>query len=176
MKNTNDYIEINSVCTLLLNKGYAEGHPNAQLPGFSKRMLNLINDLPPVNTGAPLAATLLLKKIPSYGVDIIVKDWLVYIIDLCANGNPGYLQLIYKKLLTGINNFKYHGMGIPKNYEITAEDFALVFPKEFPIINNPKIAEKYSKMWDEQKCDRNHPNGIDNKVDTAEYWLEVMEK
>lgn len=175
IKPKNEIDEIKTAAIILLSKGFIEDKQYNQ-----SYILNTINelsiDLPKVEKGDSLASTILLIKVPSYGVKIIPPDWLIYLIDICADGNPGFLQLIYKELLSFINNACYAGTGIPENYKIRAIDFANCFSTDYPIIKDPKIYAKYSKLWDEQKRKTTKNFEPDNLCDIAEYWLEVMEK
>ena len=150
----------------LLSRGYKIEHPG-------KSYIDP-KPLPAIEKGSTIAANIFLIKMPAYGININTPDWLIYLIDLCAGGSPGFIQLIYKELLVFINNSKFKGNGIPKGYTITTADFASCFAVEFPITLNPRIYEKYSKQWDEQKIERSTPISSDNACDSAEYWTSVM--
>lgn len=162
-----EYKETAKIAAILLASGFNLDRPDVKLFGD-------IPPLPKVEIGSSIAANILLGKIPNYGVKLIPPDWLIYLIEVCADGRPGFIQLIYKELLEDINNTKYDGMGIPENYAITATDFVHCYRIKYPIILNPEIDEKYSKMWDAQKRETRSSFESDNLCDTKEYWLEVM--
>ena len=165
-----EYEQTKAAAMRLLIEGYRETHPvNSYL--FADSL-----SLPKIEKGSSMAGNILKYKIPAYGVKIDPADWLIYLIDVCAGSNPGYIQLIYKGLLEFINNSKFKGRGIPANYKITAEDFSNCFAVEFPIILNPKIEQHYANLWDLQKCTHDKINMSDNMCDTPEYWMCVMSK
>ena len=115
---------------------------------------------------------MILKKFEVFGIDIILPDMLLLILNICVNNNPGQFQVVLKDLLCDIKSRKGP---IPKRYVITANDFTMCFPFEFPIIESPVVNEKYEKLWDAQK---NLNAGVlenDNLCDTPEWWKEVME-
>lgn len=116
---------------------------------------------------------MLSKKFKSFGVDIVLPDPLVLILDLCCDSNPGQVQIILKDLLNDIK--KRSGKPIPKGYVITSTDFSMCFPISFPITAIEHINKKYMKLWDKQKRETKNVLESDNKCDTAEWWLEVME-
>ena len=191
MLNTNDneYKTTEYLASFLLLCGhYKENKTNAAITSAIRNLIEYINPslktqsideitkLPIIEKGSLLAGNIMLFKIPAYGVKIKPPDWLVYMIDICSGGNPGFIQLMYKELLVYINNSKYTGTGIPENYIITAKDFAECFPHKYPIMIDPEIYEKYFKLWDEQKIKTTNILQPDNMVDTPEYWLEVMYK
>ena len=165
-----EYEQTRIVAMRLLAEGYREAHPaNSYL--FADSL-----GLPKIEKGSSMAGNIMKFKIPAYGVKIDPPDWLIYLIDICAGSNPGYIQLIYKGLLDFINKSKFKGQGIPANYKITAEDFSQCFAIEFPIILNPKIEDHYSKLWDLQKRKPDKTNMSDNMCDTTEYWTSVIMK
>lgn len=114
---------------------------------------------------------ILLKKFEVFGVDIVLPDPLLMILDICCESNPGQVQIILKDLL---NDIKKRRGNIPKGYVIASMDFSLCFPSNFPITEIEHINKKYMKLWDEQKKEKNGTFDSDNKCDTAEWWLEVM--
>ena len=116
---------------------------------------------------------MLLKKFEVFGVDIILPDTLLMILDICCESNPGQVQIILKDLLNSIK--KRTGKPIPKGYVITSNDFSSCFSKDFPITAIEHINKKYMKLWDGQKKEKAGRFDSDNKCDTAEWWLEVME-
>ena len=116
---------------------------------------------------------ILLKKFKAFNIDIILPDPLLLILDVCCESNPGQVQIILKDLLNDIK--KRSGKPIPKGYVITSTDFSMCFPTSFPITEIDHINEKYMKLWDEQKRETKNILESDNKCDTAEWWLEVME-
>jgi hypothetical protein len=118
-------------------------------------------------------ARMLLKKFEVFGVDIILPDLLILILDMCTESNPGQTQIILKDLLESIK--KHSGKPIPKGYTVSSMDFSLCFPNSFPITEIDYINDKYMKMWDGQKREVKNILESDNKCDTPEWWLEVME-
>ena len=113
---------------------------------------------------------ILMKKLAAVGVDVVIPDPLLVMIDLCCNSNPGISQLMLKDILLSIKNRKGP---VPKGYVITTDDFSLCYPNRFPVIEYPDINKKFEEMWDSQKI---FIGGKErNSCDTAEWWLEVME-
>lgn len=171
----NTYDEINKTKQLasiiFMNAIEEESGPN-EIFKILKHGLPKLN-LPKIEKTSSITSRLILIKIPSYGVKVINPDWLIYLIDLCGEGNPGYIQLIYKELLEYINDKIFNKQGIDENYKITTDDFSKCFIN-YPIISDPKINKKYSLMWDNQKKKHYKSFESDNLVDTPEYWLEVM--
>lgn len=115
------------------------------------------------------AAQILIRKMDAMnilGVDFIMPDNLVLIIDVCTGSNPGLSQIVLKELLESIVAHK--GL-IGKHYLITPTDFSDAFEK-FPIIDDSN-REEWEKKWDAQK----DKNGY-NLVDTLGYWKDVMKE
>jgi hypothetical protein len=113
------------------------------------------------------------KKFEVFNIDIVLPDELLAIITTCTNSNPGQSQIILKYILDDIKNRKGP---IPKGYVITTNDFSNAFNSDFPILHEFKyMNEKFQKLWDEQKIPR-ATSWSDNKCDTPEWWLEVMEE
>ena len=163
------------LAAVLLAKGCQEDKDYNTL-NLVNVMADMLPELPKVQPKDSLASRMMLIKVPWYGVKITPPDWLIYMIDVCAGDHPGFMQLIYKELLTFINNSCYAGTGIPENYKIRAIDFINCFRNAYPILLDPSVYDKYSKMWDEQKKERENSAGSDNKCDTKEYWMEVIYK
>lgn len=114
------------------------------------------------------------KKFDIFGIDIVLPDELIAIIDVCTNSNPGQSQILIKYLL---ENIKSRKGPIPKGYVVTAEDFAFTFQRRFPILHEySDLNEKFQKLWDAQKKERINVFDSDNKCDTPKWWLEVMEE
>lgn len=114
------------------------------------------------------------KKFDVFGIDIVLPDPLLLILNICVENNPGQFQIVLKDLL---NHIKKRKGPIPKGYVITSEDFSFCFMTDFPIIAIPKINDKYLKLWDGQKYvdmkDKNRNRY--NACDTPKWWKEVME-
>lgn len=165
-----EYEQALMLATYFLAYGYAQD--NQLVKDDLTRFFNF-DAIPNIIKGSSIAANIFLIKMPSHGLKITTPDWLIYLIETCANGLPGFMQLIYKELLVSINKIRFNNLGIPENYCITADDFAWCFPDEFPIIENPVIMNKYEKLWDDQKLKKHKPLQSDNICDTNEYWLEV---
>lgn len=116
-------------------------------------------------------AKILLKKFEVFGIKIHLPIYLLIILAICVNENPGQVQIVLKDLLLNIKSRKGP---IPEGYIIKADDFAYCF-EQMPLMENPEINEKYHKLWDAQKkSDVEFPES-DNLCDTPEWWLEVME-
>ena len=140
------------LATICLIKG--SGNSKISFPLLDRDFnlpLNEIPDLPPIEKGKSIAANLFLIKFPGHGLTINTPDWFIHLIDICSNGNPGYMQLMYKEILENINKIKFDNTGIPEGYTITTTDFAYCYPIKFPIVLDPEIGEKYSNLWDQQK-------------------------
>lgn len=116
-------------------------------------------------------AKILLKKFEAFNIKIHLPVHLLMILSLCTNENPGQVQIVLKDLLLTI---KARKGPIPSGYVITTEDFSLAFPFSFPIMDIPKINEKYNKLWEDQKFIDMKTNYRENACDTIEYWKEVM--
>lgn len=116
---------------------------------------------------------MIIKKFDVFGINIVLPDMLLLILAICTDCNPGQFQIILKDLL---NSIKKRKGPIPDGYVITTEDFGFCFLTDFPIIEIPKIYDKYLKLWDGQKKPGEHkPWETDNLCDTPEWWKEVME-
>ena len=114
------------------------------------------------------------KKFDVFGINIVLPDELLAILTLCTNSNPGQSQLLLKYLLDNIKNRKGP---IPKGYVITADDFTHAFTMRFPILHEfDDLNKKFEKLWNEQKKEKHKEWESDNKCDTPEWWLEVMEE
>jgi hypothetical protein len=114
------------------------------------------------------------KKFDVFGIDVVLPDELLAIITICTNSNPGQSQIVLKYLLDDIKKRKGP---IPKGYVVTTEDFTFAFPTRFPILHEFKdLNEQFQKLWDAQKKEKTHAFDNDNKCDTPEWWLEVMEE
>ena len=112
------------------------------------------------------------KKFDIFGINIVLPDELLAIITTCTNSNPGQSQILLKYLL---DNIKKRKGPIPKGYVVKADDFALTFETRFPILHEfDDLNKKFQKLWDAQKKENVLPFG-DNRCDTPEWWLEVME-
>lgn len=113
------------------------------------------------------------KKFEVFGIDIVLPDELLAIITICTNSNPGQGQILLKYILDDIKNRKGP---IPKGYVVKSEDFVNAFESKFPILHQFKaLNTKFQKLWDAQKKPSVLPFETDNKCDTPEWWLEVME-
>lgn len=113
----------------------------------------------------------ILKKFKVFDIQIHLPIYLLMILSLCTNENPGQAQIILKDLLLSIKSKKG---SIPNGYVITSNDFSLAFPFSFPIMEIPEINKKYEKLWNEQKRKKENPLELDNLCDTVEWWKEVM--
>lgn len=167
---TKEYEDTIALAAFLMKKAHED-----ELP-YESTNANKIPDLPKIDATNSITGMLLLKKVPSYGIKINTPDWFMYLIELCSGGNPGFIQLMYKEVLLSINEKVFNNKGIPADYTIKLKDFADCYPKEFPIILKPDIFDKYEKMWDAQKIKPQKNLTPDNRVDTLEYWLEVVAK
>ena len=114
----------------------------------------------------------ILKKFKTFGIDIVLPDMLLLILNVCVENNPGQFQIILKDLL---NNIKQRKGPIPAGYIVTAMDFSMCFPMSFPIIDIQNVYKKYMDLWDKQKKSSvTSPFESDNLCDTPEWWKEVM--
>lgn len=109
-------------------------------------------------------AKILDKKFNVFGIDVVLPDPLIIILELCTEANPGQSQVILKDLLSNTN--------IKHGYTVTAADFASVFKDSFPITAISEIDAIYHKLWEEQKSP--YPKGPENLVDTVGYWEEIF--
>lgn len=112
--------------------------------------------------------SILLKKFKVFNIDIVLPDELLILLTLCSDCNPGLVQAILMDLL---ENIKDKNGPIPKGYIITAHDFALAFPNEFPIIKDETILNKYIKKYDTEIKRRGY-----SLCDTPDFWLKYMEE
>lgn len=112
------------------------------------------------------------KKFKVFGIDIVLPDPLMIILDLCVNGNPGQVQIVIKDLL---NSIKKRKGPIPAGYVVTSDDFSHCFMTEFPIMEIPKVNAKYESLWIGQKIESETDKRSYNLCDTAEWWKEIME-
>ena len=108
------------------------------------------------------------KKFEVFNIDIKLPSYLLVILDICSESNPGLVQVILMDLLEDIKNRKGP---IPKGYEVSPDDFSYAFPMKFPIITDKEIYNKYLEKFDREV---KTPNG--NLCDTPEWWLKVMEE
>ena len=166
-----EYNETVKFAKVFLAKGYQLEHPE-----FDSHLLKYIPEFPEIKPGDSIVGNIFLLKFPSYGLKVNTPDWLIYLLDICTGGQPGFVQMIYKELLDFINKSKFDNKGIEENYTITTEDFSNCFAVEFPILINPILYKRYEEMWDNQKIKEKTFPASDNRCDTAEYWLEVMKK
>lgn len=117
------------------------------------------------------------QKLDAVGIKVIIPDLIYLILATCCNSNPGSIQVMVKELLMQV---KENNEGkIPEGYVVTALDFAITHPMSFPYFHIPSIEKKYHQLWTEQKQPlRNNTLSSfssDNKCDTAEWWLEIIE-
>lgn len=113
----------------------------------------------------------LMKKFEVFGIDIVLPDLLLLILNVCTGNNPGQIQIVLKELL---NSIKSKNGPIKPGYVITTSDFITCFPSKFPITGIPEIDAKYESLWIGQKIKR-ESGCSDNLCDTIEWWMEVME-
>ena len=113
---------------------------------------------------------IILNKFNDFGIDIVLPDFLLSILCICSNSNPGVFQVMLKDLL---NSIKRRIGSIPKGYVISTLDFALWSLDSFPLIDIPENEKKYYRLWNEQKVLKD--NNSYNLCDTVEWWKEVME-
>lgn len=115
-------------------------------------------------------------KLNIAGVKIKFNNISKIIFHLCSGGNPGFLQIIVKEFLMKLKEL----YNLEEEREISPLDFAYVYPNEFPIVSNN--VKEWEKKWGEQKITRDKAIYIlgkdeippDNKVDTVEYWKELI--
>lgn len=115
-------------------------------------------------------------KLNIVGVKIKFNNISKIIFYLCSGGHPGFLQIIVKEFLMKLKEL----YNLEEEREISPLDFAYAYFKEFPIVSNNM--EEWEKKWHEQKISRGEYVHIfgkdeippDNKVDTVEYWRELI--
>lgn len=115
-------------------------------------------------------------KLNIVGVKIKFNNISKIIFNLCSGGHPGFLQIIVKEFLMKLKEL----YNLEEEREISPLDFAYVYPNEFPIVSNNM--KEWEKKWHEQKITRDKAIHIfgkdeippDNKVDTVEYWRELI--
>lgn len=115
-------------------------------------------------------------KLNIVGVKIKFNNISKIIFHLCSGGHPGFLQIIVKEFLMKLKEL----YNLEEEREISPLDFAYVYPNELPIVSNNM--KEWEKKWGEQKITRDKAIHIfgkdeippDNKVDTVEYWRELI--
>lgn len=150
-----EIIEIKELCSKVLTKWVMTNGKK----DFTKHDEDIIREFIP---------SILLKKFKVFNIDIVLPDELLILLMLCSDGNPGLVQAILMDLLESI---KDKNGPIPKGYIITAHDFALAFPNEFPIIKDETILNKYIEKYDTKIKRREY-----NLCDTPDFWLKYMEE
>lgn len=113
----------------------------------------------------------ILKKFEVFNINIVLPDMLLFILNICVEGNPGQFQIVLKDLL---NSIKKKKGPIPEGYIVTTDDFSMCFMTNFPIMSIPQINTKYESLWIGQKIQTENPFESDNLCDTPEWWKEVM--
>jgi len=116
---------------------------------------------------------IVLDKLEKTGIDVVIPDMILMILDICCLGNPGVIQLMTKELLMDIKTRQ--GGSIPKGYVVTADDFVNAYGDAFPLLSLPATEEKYHKLWEAQKKERLSSNlESDNQCDIPEWWQEIL--
>jgi len=118
----------------------------------------------------PISITL--RKLEVFGIDVVIPDMILMILDICAQGNPAIIQLMTKELLMDVK--ANQGGSIPKGYIITGEDFARLHGDSYPILDLPEFKEKYHTLWQAQKREQNKAFDSDNQCDSPEWWQEIL--
>jgi len=113
-----------------------------------------------------------LRKLEVFGIDVVIPDMILMILDICAQGNPAIIQLMTKELLMDVK--ANQGGSIPKGYIVTGEDFARLHGDSYPILDLPGFEEKYRTLWQAQKRERNKTFDSDNQCDSPEWWQEIL--
>lgn len=156
--NTKEQMEL---CTNALVNLFAEEH-------FG----NSTNEHDPEITGL-FPICIVLDKLEKCGIDVVIPDMILMILDICCLGNPGVIQLMTKELLMDIKTRQ--GGSIPKGYVVTADDFVNAYGDAFPLLSLPATEEKYHKLWEAQKKERLSSNlESDNQCDIPEWWQEIL--
>ena len=106
-------------------------------------------------------AKMIRSKFKVLRIPLDIPDYLLAIIEMCTNYNPGVSQVMLKEILSNIKDLK-------QNYSITTEDFSRTY-EEFPIVDNPKWESHFNELWDKQKS-----SDGSNLCDTREWWMEVF--
>lgn len=106
----------------------------------------------------------------------IVPDGLIVYCINCAEGNPGIAQLILKEILSSnkrtVKSCIKNGTSLPIELHKMAK-VTTVLGQVHPFMSIPEVYDYYSKLWLEQKV-TSREGRTDNKVNTAEYWEEVL--
>lgn len=110
----------------------------------------------------------LIKRLHAMHFDIELPASLLLMLAVCSDGNPAYVQLIFKELLMSIR--KTLNKPIPLDYTITSKDFVDCFVNTFPAVSIPEIKARYDNAWATQKSSSGY-----NACDTREYWAEAFE-
>lgn len=90
------------------------------------------------------------------------------IIDLMSGSNPGIALVMQYYLLEELAKQRGGKLKLPLN--ITAIDFANIFPIFYQCGESKEHEDMWIKIWDRQKTD----NGK-NKVDGIKYWMELFD-
>lgn len=111
-------------------------------------------------------------KLNTADINIIMPLKFKLIFDICAGGDPGYIQVMVKDFLMQIkNNFK--DKKYPDNYTISLFDYFSVYAFEHPPIIE-EDEEYFKNLYKQQKIKNQRYLSPDNKCDTLEYWREII--
>jgi hypothetical protein len=116
-------------------------------------------------------AKMIKKKFDAFCIDIVLPDYLIMLIDICIDSNPGLFQVVLKEILV---NARSDGKPLPSKYVITPYDYLTTFDYKHPIIEIAEYKHKFEDLWDAQKVVEDaHPTSR-NKCDTKRWWLEAI--
>ena len=107
-------------------------------------------------------ARVLRKKMEVFQVPVNIPDYLLILIELCTQGNPGVSQVMLKEILSAIPNLQ-------PGHEVKPDDFSRVYTADFPSMESPRWEQHFQELWDAQKnCEGK------NLCDTADWWMELF--
>ncbi len=107
-------------------------------------------------------AQVLRKKMEVFKIPVQLPDYLLAIIELCTQSNPGVSQVMLKEILAAIPNLQ-------PGHKVTPEDFNRVYTADFPTMENPRWEKHFEKLWDAQKNSEG-----ENLCDTVDWWMELF--
>lgn len=107
-------------------------------------------------------ARVLRKKMEVFQIPVNIPDYLLILIELCTQGNPGVSQVMLKEVLSAVPNLQ-------SGYEVKPSDFSRVYMAEFPSMESPRWEKHFQELWDAQKNSEGN-----NMCDTVDWWMELF--
>lgn len=109
------------------------------------------------------------KRLEAFSIDVKVPDYLILIIELCTEGNPGQSLMILSEILENIPHLK-------SGHIIEPMDFARVYKDKFPVVRvYPEMNSRLQDRWSSQKITPRESLDSDNQCDYPEYWTKFFE-